>query len=188
VIEPVTARRIRLVGLDVDGTMTDGGLYIGPMPGDASRSLELKRYDIQDGLGIVLLKSAGLLVSIVTGRAGDSARLRAAELNVDDFVVQGTARKLTVFEGVLARHGVRMEDAAYVGDDLIDLPILKRVGLPVAVANAVPEVKAACAHVTGARGGHGALREFIETFLKARGTWNDVVKTYLQERGDDGRT
>lgn len=186
-IEPLLAKRIRLVGLDVDGTMTDGGLYLGPMPSDASTPLELKRFDIQDGLGIVLLKRAGLIVSVVTGRGGEAARLRSAELNVDDYVVQGNAKKLAVFEGLLQKHGVRFEDAAYVGDDLIDLPILKRVGLAVAVANAVPEVKAACGYCTGRSGGHGALREFIETFLKARGAWNDIVKAYLVERGDDGR-
>lgn len=184
-IAPALAKRIRLVGLDVDGTMTDGGLYIGPMPGDAATALELKRFDIQDGLGLVLLKRAGLKVSVVTGRGGEAARLRAAELNVDDFAVQGQAKKLAVFEGILARHGVAFDEAAFVGDDLIDLPIMKRVGLPVAVANAVPEVKQACAWTTTSRGGHGALREFVEALLKARGAWDDLVKTYLRERGDD---
>jgi 3-deoxy-D-manno-octulosonate 8-phosphate phosphatase (KDO 8-P phosphatase) len=187
VIEPVLAKRIRLVGLDVDGTMTDGGVYLGSKPPGAARAIELKRFDIQDGLGVVLLKKAGLIVSIVTGRGGDAARERAAELQVDDYEEQGNAKKLAVFEGLLQKHGVRFEDAAYVGDDLIDLPILKRVGLAVAVANAAPEVKAACGYCTGRSGGHGALREFIEVFLKARGAWHDVVKAYLVERGDDGR-
>jgi len=123
---------------------------------------------------------------MVTGRGGDVARLRAAELNVDDFAVQEKAKKLPLFEGILARHGVRFEDAAFVGDDLIDLPILRRVGLPVAVANAVSEVKAVARYTTRAGGGRGAIREFVEALLGARGEWNTVVKAYLVERGDDG--
>ena len=178
------AKRIRLVAFDVDGTMTDGGLYIGAGQGGAA--LELKRFDIQDGLGFVLLKMAGLLVAMVTGREGEAARLRAAELKVDDFAAQGAAKKLQVFEEILARRSVRFEECAFVGDDLPDLPIMKRVALPVAVSNAVAEVKGAALFTTGARGGHGAVREFVEAFLKARGTWGDVVKTYLRERGDHG--
>jgi 3-deoxy-D-manno-octulosonate 8-phosphate phosphatase (KDO 8-P phosphatase) len=184
VIEPVLAKRIRLVGFDVDGTMTDGGLYMGPVQDGAT--LELKRFDIQDGLGMVLLKKAGLLVAMVTGREGEAARNRAADLKVDDFVAQGAAKKLQVFEEILDRRGVRLEECAFVGDDLPDLPIMKRVALPVAVANAVEEVKAVARYTTQARGGHGAVREFIEVFLRARGTWGDVMKTYLKERGDDG--
>jgi 3-deoxy-D-manno-octulosonate 8-phosphate phosphatase (KDO 8-P phosphatase) len=119
-----------------------------------------------------------------TGRAGDAARLRAQELGVDDFLVDPSARKLTSFEAVLHKHNTRWEEAAFIGDDLPDLPILHRVGLPVAVANAVPEVQEAALHTTKARGGSGAVREFVETFLKARGAWTDVVRAYLKERSD----
>jgi len=181
VIEPTLARRIRLIGLDVDGTLTDGGVYLGLA---GAERVELKRYDIQDGLGVLFLKMAGLPVVIVTGRAGDVARLRAAELEVDEFVADPLARKLEPFEALLKRRNLRWEEACFIGDDLPDLPLLRRVGLPVATANAVAEVRDVAAHTTRAEGGHGAVREFAETFLKARGTWAEVTRTYLRERGD----
>jgi len=180
-IEPAVARRIKLVGFDVDGTMTDGGLYIGAAGG---QSVELKRFDIQDGLGVHLLRAAGLVVAVVTGRGGDAARIRAEELEVDEFAADAGARKLPAFEDVLRRRQVRWEEACFIGDDLPDLPLLRRVALPVAVANACPEAKDAARFVTTAGGGRGAVREFAEAFLKARGAWTDLVRTYLRERGD----
>lgn len=186
-IEPNAARRIRLIGFDVDGVLTDGGVYMGAVAdrsGVVSNPGEFKRFDIQDGLGIVLLRMAGLLTAIVTGRTGEAARMRAEELKVDEFACNSSAHKLEAFEKILARHHVRWEETAYMGDDLPDLPVLKRVSLPVAVANAVPEVKAIARYTTTAVGGHGAAREFIEAFLKARGAWKDVVNKYLHERGD----
>jgi 3-deoxy-D-manno-octulosonate 8-phosphate phosphatase (KDO 8-P phosphatase) len=185
VIEPALARRIRIVGLDVDGTMTDGGLYIGAVTTPAgSEPAELKRFDIQDGLGIHLLRAAGLLVAIVTGREARGARIRAEELEADEFVSDGAARKLPAFEAILARRSLRWEEVCFVGDDLPDLPILRRAGLPVAVANAVQEVKSAARLTTRASGGRGAVREVAETLLKARGSWNDTMRAYLRERGD----
>jgi 3-deoxy-D-manno-octulosonate 8-phosphate phosphatase (KDO 8-P phosphatase) len=180
-IEPMVARRIRLVGLDVDGTLTDGGVYLGLA---GSQRVELKRYDIQDGLGILFLRMAGLPVVIVTGRAGEVARLRAMELEVDEFVADPMARKLEAFEALLQRRGVRWEEACFIGDDLPDLPLLRRVGLAVATGNACPEVREVAAFATSAGGGHGAVREFAEAFLKARGSWAEVSRTYLRERGD----
>lgn len=180
-IEPTVARRIRLVGLDVDGTLTDGGVYLG-LAGD--ERVELKRYDIQDGIGVLLLRMAGLPVVIVTGRAGEVARLRAAELEADEFIADPLARKLEPFDALLARRHVRWEEACFIGDDLPDLPLLRRVGLPVATANAVAEVREVAAFTTRAEGGHGAVREFTEAFLKARGAWADATRTYLRERGD----
>ena len=180
-IEPTIARRIRLVGLDVDGTLTDGGLYIGLA---GSQPVELKRYDIQDGLGVLFLRSAGLPVVVVTGRAGEVARLRAQEMGVDEFVADPGARKLEAFEAILKRRGMRWEEACFIGDDLPDLPLLRRVGLPVATANACPEVRQVAVLTTKLGGGRGAVREFAETFLKARGVWTDVMRAYLRERGD----
>ena len=180
-IEPTVARRIRLVGLDVDGTLTDGGVYLGLA---GAQRVELKRYDIQDGLGVLLLRMAGLPVVIVTGRAGEVARLRATELEVDEFIADPLARKLEPFEAILQRRNVRWEEACYIGDDLPDLPLLRRVGLAVATANACPEVRAAAAFTTTLGGGHGAVREFAEAFLKARGAWAEVSRNYLRERGD----
>ena len=180
-IAPTLARRIRLVGLDVDGTLTDGGIYLGLA---GTERVELKRYDIQDGIGVLLLRMAGLPVVIVTGRAGEVARLRAAELEADEFVADPLARKLEPFEALLARRRVRWEEACFIGDDLPDLPLLRRVGLPVATANAVAEVRQAAVFTTAASGGHGAVRELAEALLKARGAWSDVTRTYLRERGD----
>lgn len=180
-IEPTVARRIRLIGLDVDGTLTDGGLYIGIAGG---QPVELKRYDIQDGLGVLFLKSAGLPVVIVTGRAGEVASVRARELGVDEFVADPQARKLEAFEALLKRRGVRWDEACFLGDDLPDLPLLRRVALPIATGNACPEVRELAAFTTKAGGGHGAVREFAEAFLRARGSWAEVVRTYLRERGD----
>ena len=185
-IDPTLAQRIRLVAFDVDGTMTDGGIYMGRTAGTDGTAVELKRFDIQDGLAFVLLRQAGLLLAMVTGRASEASRMRAAELKVDEYVEQGSLPKLAAFEAVLRRRGVAWEDVAFVGDDLIDVPILKRAGLAVAVANAVPEVKDATAYTTTAEGGRGAVREFVEAFLRARGCWTDTVQGYLAERGDDG--
>jgi 3-deoxy-D-manno-octulosonate 8-phosphate phosphatase (KDO 8-P phosphatase) len=180
-IEPALARRIRLVGIDVDGTLTDGGLYIGAHAGE---KIELKRFDIQDGMGIKLLQAAGLKVALVTGRGGEAARLRAEELRVDEFVVSG-GHKLPALETVLEKHGVAWDETCFVGDDLIDIPVMKRAALPVAVANAVAEVKACARFTTAAPGGHGAVRELTEALLRARGCWDTTVGTYLRERGDD---
>ncbi len=180
-IEPTVARRIRLIGLDVDGTLTDGGIYLGLAGG---QKVELKRYDIQDGLGVLFLRMAGLPVVVVTGRSGDIARLRASELEVDEFIADPAARKLELFEGVLRRRNLRWEEACFLGDDLPDLPLLRRVGLAIATGNACPEVREAAALTTKAAGGHGAVREFAQEFLKARGAWTDVMRTYLRERGD----
>lgn len=180
-VDPVIARRIRLVGFDVDGVMTDGGVYIG-RAGD--ENVELKRFDIQDNVGLKLLRAAGIRVVIVSGRYSPATELRARELSVDEVVQDDAARKLPAFESLLVEHAVSMDEAAFVGDDLPDIPVLRRVALPVAVANAVAEVQAVAGHVTRAPGGHGAVREFCEDLLRARGEWDSAVVEYLSERGE----
>jgi 3-deoxy-D-manno-octulosonate 8-phosphate phosphatase (KDO 8-P phosphatase) len=182
-IDPALAKRIRLVGLDVDGTLTDGGIYLGAVAGIANdQALEFKKYDIQDGLGIHLLRLAGIKVVIVTGRVSESVRLRAAELHVDDLAQDPDARKFPLWQAMLRRHNVTADDAAFVGDDLPDLAILRAVGLPVAVGNAVPEIRAVAQMHLTRRGGAGAVREFAERLLTARGEWDAVVERYVQER------
>ena len=178
-IDARVARSIRLVGLDVDGVMTDGGIYLGDVGGSP---LELKRYDIQDGLAIRFLRDAGLRVAIVTGRVSESVRLRAAELEIEDVEQDAQARKLPAFLRILERHGVAPREAAFVGDDWPDVGILRVVGLPVAVGNAVPEVKQACTVRLGRPGGRGAIREFTELLLKARGDWEAVTERYVVSR------
>jgi 3-deoxy-D-manno-octulosonate 8-phosphate phosphatase (KDO 8-P phosphatase) len=179
VIPSELARRIRLVCFDVDGVLTDNGIYLGPVSGER---IELKRFDIQDGLGHVLLRTAGLPVAWVTGRPSDATALRASELRVDELLQVSGARKVPALAEVLARREIDWADVAFVGDDLADLPVLRRVGLPIAVANAVTEVKAVAAYVTCKPGGRGAVREIVETLLKARGVWDDILERYFTEQ------
>ena len=178
-IDQELAQRIRLVGLDVDGVLTDGGLYIGDANG---AHVELKRYDIQDGLGIRFLRDAGIRVCFVTGRVSESVRIRAHELEVEDVAQDALARKLPAFQRILDRHELRMEDAAFVGDDFPDMGIMRAVGLPVAVGNAVPEIKAVARVCLTRDGGRGAAREFVELLLRARGEWEEIVERYVTER------
>lgn len=178
-IDSALAQRIKLVGLDVDGVLTDGGIYLGDSDGDR---VELKRYDIQDGLGIKFLRDAGIKVVIITGRVSESVRHRANELEVDDLFQDAAAQKLPAFRTLLDRHGATAAEAAFVGDDFPDVSVLREVVLPVAVGNAVPEIRAICkVHLTK-RGGNGAIREFAELLLKARGQWDEVTDRYVRER------
>jgi 3-deoxy-D-manno-octulosonate 8-phosphate phosphatase (KDO 8-P phosphatase) len=177
------ARRLKLVGFDVDGVLTDGSLYIGMVGG---HPVELKRFHSQDGMGSWLLRGAGLAVALVSGRSAEATLVRARELEVEDVIQDsdGRGRKLEPFEALLERRGLAWEECAFVGDDLADIPLLTRVGLPIAVANAVPEVKAAARVVTSKPGGAGAVREVAELILKARGEWQGLLTKYFLERGD----
>jgi 3-deoxy-D-manno-octulosonate 8-phosphate phosphatase (KDO 8-P phosphatase) len=175
------ARSIRLVAMDVDGVLTEGGIFLGSA-GDAE--LEFKRYDIQDGMGLHLLRMAGIRAAILTGRESSSVRMRARELGIEDCLQDRKARKLPAFRELCRRRGIAPEDAAFIGDDLPDLGILRIVGMPVAVGNAVEEVKAASVVRLTRNGGHGAVREFVELLLKARGEWDDLVEQYVLERSD----
>ena len=173
------ARRVRLIGLDVDGVLTDNGVFIGPVAG---ARVELKRFDIQDGLGLILLRTAGLPVVWLSGRSSEATSLRAAELRVEEVLQVPGPRKAAAFGELLQRRGISWDEDAFVGDDLADLPVLRKVGLPIAVANAVPDVKAVAAHVTRAAGGHGAVREVVEALLRTRGDWDDILTRYFMEQ------
>jgi len=178
-LSAAAARRVRLLGLDVDGVLTDNGIFIGPVGG---QRVELKRFDIQDGLGVKLLRTAGIPVVWLSGRSSEATALRAAELRVEELLQVPGPRKAAALAELLERRGIEWADVAFVGDDLADLPVLRRVGLPIAVANAVPDVKAVAAHVTRATGGHGAVREVVETILRARGDWSDILARYFTEQ------
>lgn len=178
-IDPVVARAIRIVGLDVDGVLTDGGLYIGDAGGTP---VELKRYDIQDGLAIRFLQDAGIRVVIITGRESESVRIRASELHVDDLVQDRHARKLPALLRLLDRLNSSPGETAYIGDDFPDMGVMRIVALPVSVGNAVPEIRAISTVKLNREGGHGAVREFTELLLKARGEWEDVSERYVAER------
>lgn len=164
--------------------MTDGGIYLGSVNG---QPLELKRYDIQDGLGITFLQRAGIRVAFCTGRVSDSVQLRADELGVEDVFQDPNAFKLEGFQRILAKHHIQPSDAAFLGDDLPDLPIMRVVGLPVAVGNAVPEIRAVCTFRLEGTGGRGAIREFAELLLKSRGEWKSVTDSYVDERSGIGK-
>lgn len=180
-IDPALARRIRWVGFDVDGVLTDGGVYLGDADG---RRLEFKRYDVQDGLGVLLLRMAGLKVGIVTGRVSESVRLRAAELGADDLVQDPRARKLPALRAIAAERALALGEMAFVGDDLPDVPALRAVGLGVVVDNATDAAARAGALRLTRRGGAGAVREFAELLLRARGEWDALVEQYLADRLD----
>jgi 3-deoxy-D-manno-octulosonate 8-phosphate phosphatase (KDO 8-P phosphatase) len=174
------ARRVRLLILDVDGVMTDGGIYLGAT--DAGERVETKRFDIQDGLGIRLVQDAGIEVAIVTGRESHAVRLRAEELGIAHCHQDPSAAKLRIVAALLERLGVSWEDTAFLGDDLPDLPILRRVGLPAVVGNATPDARAWALWHGRRHGGHGAVREFAEALLQARGEWAERVEAYVRGR------
>ena len=183
-IDPALARRIRLVVLDVDGVLTDNGIWVGPVAGER---VELKRFDIQDGLGVVLLRTAEIPVVWLSGRHSEATALRAHELRIEELLQVSGPRKLEALGELLARRGIEWEEVAYAGDDLADLQVLRRVGLPIAVPNAVPEVRAVAAFVTRAPGGHGAVREMVEALLKARGVWAEMLERHFTESAPRAR-
>jgi 3-deoxy-D-manno-octulosonate 8-phosphate phosphatase (KDO 8-P phosphatase) len=185
-IDPAVASRIKLLGLDVDGVLTNNSVYLGLVN---DQRVEFKQFDIQDGLGMGLARRMGLILAWVSGRYSDATTLRGVELRIDEMIQDPGARKVPAMTEMLLRRGIGWEEVAFLGDDLADLPVLRRVGLPLAVANAVPEVKAASAWVTSAPGGSGAVREAIEALLRAQGRWDEAVQVYLADRGEtiDGR-
>lgn len=176
------AERIKLVILDVDGVLTDAGVYMGHGPG--GEPLELKRFDIQDGLGVVLLQAAGIEVALVSGRVSPATEVRAAELRIRECHQDAGARKLPVVREMLERLGLEWDEVAMVADDLPDIPVLRKVGLPVAVGNAVPEVRREALWSSRREGGSGAVRDFARTLLKARGEWERLVEEYCAARSD----
>jgi 3-deoxy-D-manno-octulosonate 8-phosphate phosphatase (KDO 8-P phosphatase) len=181
VIDARVAQRIAVVGFDVDGVLTDGGVYLGLV---ADHAAEFKRFHVPDGLGLKMLQWAGLHVVIVSGRVSEATTLRARELGIPDVIQDDGAQKLPALERWLEARHLTLGHCAFVGDDLPDVPVLKRVALPIAVHNACAEVKALAAVVTDAEGGRGAAREAAELILKARGDWDQRVEAYLTERGD----
>lgn len=178
-IAPDRAERVKMVALDVDGVLTDNGVYIGTTEG--GEKVELKRFDIQDGLGVHMLKRAGLIVVLISGRFSEATEVRASELELEAFQAPGGA-KIPAFEELIERYELTWEEIAFLGDDLADLPAMKRVGLPIAVANAVAEIRAEAIWQTTRPGGSGAVREFAEELLTARGEWARLVAEYCRDR------
>jgi 3-deoxy-D-manno-octulosonate 8-phosphate phosphatase (KDO 8-P phosphatase) len=153
---------LHLLLFDVDGVMTDGGIILIGEAGEA------KRFDVRDGMGVTLARAAGLKVGIITGRKSAVVHRRAEELSIDE-VCQGYFHKEEALNLLLEKHTLAASQVAYVGDDILDLPVIKRVGLPITVCDACPEVKEHSIYVTQAPGGHGAVREVIDWLLELRG-------------------
>jgi len=166
------AARVKLVIFDVDGVLTDGSLHYGA-DGEA-----LKTFDVHDGLGIKLLQESGVQTAIISARTSPQVIRRAADLGISH-VHQGGHDKLTPFNALLQKTGLTAEQVGFIGDDVVDLPILSRVGFAVAVPNGRPEVLARAHHVTAAHGGRGAVRELCELLLQAQGTHAAVMAQFL---------
>ena len=168
---------IQLLAMDVDGVLTDGTLVIN------SNGSESKFFNSMDGHGIRMWQRAGLEVALISGRASEPTRRRAEQLQIE-YLFQDCHDKLPVFEKLLEQLGLSPEKAAYIGDDLTDLPAIRYAGFGVAVANAVDEVKQYADYVTTRSGGSGAVREVIEYILKNSGRWQKLIKRYLPELSD----
>ncbi len=196
------AKKIRLVLLDVDGVMTDGTIFLFPAPPGAQQSVrdrteahadrggfgiasdsvvEAKGFNAHDGTAMSLARNAGLKIGIITKRISETVRLRARDLKLD-YVYQGAHDKLSALQEILAKERITADQVAYVGDDIIDLPVMRAVGLAIAVANAREDVKDESHVITDHRGGDGAVRDAIEFILKAQGKYESAVAEYIEQR------
>jgi 3-deoxy-D-manno-octulosonate 8-phosphate phosphatase (KDO 8-P phosphatase) len=162
------ARKIELLVLDVDGVLTDGSISY------TSEGVEIKRFHVRDGSGLKFWHLAGKRSAILSGRSSAAVEIRAAELGIST-VLQGQAEKLPAFERILKEFGLMADRVCAVGDDLPDLPVLRRAGLSVSVADGCPELRGAADFVTATPGGHGCVREVIEWLLKMQGLWDGVI-------------
>ena len=205
------ARKIKLLLFDVDGVLTDGKLFIFPAPAaaptilgqtekeDAARYggqggfgfqsqtlIEAKGFHAHDGTSISLARLAGIKTGLITKRISETVALRARDLKLEH-VRQGIQDKRTAFEEIIREEGLQPEEAAFVGDDVIDLPAMRAAGLAIAVQNARAEVKKEAHYVTPHAGGDGALRDAVEFILKAQAKWKKIVEAYLGERSPSGQ-
>jgi 3-deoxy-D-manno-octulosonate 8-phosphate phosphatase (KDO 8-P phosphatase) len=171
------ARRIKVIIFDVDGVLTDGQIYV--MPGPDGKGVEFKGYAAHDGLGISLARLGGLRVGIITKRQSQTVAIRANDLKLE-FIYQGQAHKLSAMNEIVAKAGITVDELAYVGDDIVDLPILRVCGLAIATANARAQVKSACHYTTPNPGGQGAGRDAIDFILTAQGSLDRVIEQYLE--------
>lgn len=197
------AKRVRLILFDVDGVLTDGKIWIFPAPAlgqpsvlqqsaahdqptgagsHATTLIEAKGFHAHDGTAIFLARLGGIKTGIITKRISETVALRARDLKMEH-IYQGIQNKAAVFAEILEKDGITAAEAAFVGDDIIDLPVMRRCGLAIAVKNARPEVKAEAHWVTPHGGGDGAARDAIEYILKAQGKWKKAVAGYTEERG-----
>jgi 3-deoxy-D-manno-octulosonate 8-phosphate phosphatase (KDO 8-P phosphatase) len=166
------ASQIKLLLMDVDGTMTDGSVTL--LSQDDGSALEIKTFDAHDGQGLTLANTAGLRTGCITGRESAALLRRADEMKME-FIYMKQPLKMPAYEEILRKAGVSDSAVAYIGDDLPDIPLLRRAGLAIAVGDAVPEVKKVAHYTTRAIAGHGAVREAVELILKSKGMWEAVI-------------
>lgn len=178
------AEQVRLLVLDADGVLTDGGIYVAD--GVNGEPFQLRRFHVRDGVGIHLLRAGGIEAVVVSGRSSRAVRERALELGIDEVHQVSPWAKVDVVGRLLEDRGLAWSEAACLGDDLPDLPLMERVGLPAAVADAAAEVRERAAWCGELPGGLGAVREFAEALLRARGEWAERVKAYLDRARPDG--
>jgi 3-deoxy-D-manno-octulosonate 8-phosphate phosphatase (KDO 8-P phosphatase) len=190
------ARKIKLLLFDVDGVLTDGKLFFVPQGSQptanrasfdktdttAQGQIEVKGFHAHDGVASSLARIAGLKSGLITRRASETVALRARDLKLE-YVRQGIQDKRACFEEIVKQEGLKLEEAAFIGDDVIDLPAMRAGGLAIAVKNARAEVKSEAHYVTAHAGGEGALRDAVEFILKAQGKWKKVVEAYIGESG-----
>lgn len=200
------AKKIKIILFDVDGVLTDGSIWLFPAPASAPRltdtqreqrgdapgfgiqsqnMIEAKGFNAHDGTAVSLARLGGLKTGMITKRISETVALRARDLKID-FLYQGAENKSAVLDKVLRETGVREDEIAFVGDDVIDLPIMRRCGLAIAVANARPQVKAVAHYETPSHGGHGAARDAVEYILQAQGSLDRIIEDYIQSRAPSG--
>lgn len=172
-----TISAVKMVISDVDGVLTDGSVY---KSGDGS---ELKRFNVADGAGVAMARAAGLTVALISGRKSDATEIRAQELGIED-VYNGTLNKIGPYQSLKEKYSLEDQEIAFVGDDLIDIPVMDKVGVAIAVANAYPPVKDAADYITELSGGEGAFREAVTWIIKQQGRYEEVM-TSLRKMIDD---
>jgi 3-deoxy-D-manno-octulosonate 8-phosphate phosphatase (KDO 8-P phosphatase) len=187
-----TARacRVKVLLFDVDGVLTNGDITVMPGPqlpdGSAGKGVEVKSFHAHDGLGVSLARLAGLKLGFVTKRTSQAVAIRAHDLKIEH-VYQGQAHKMQAVERILAAESCTLDELAYVGDDIIDLPVMRKVGLAIATANARPEVKRAAHYITPLAGGSGAGRDAVDFILTARGVLESTIELYLDADNPEAR-
>jgi 3-deoxy-D-manno-octulosonate 8-phosphate phosphatase (KDO 8-P phosphatase) len=202
---PERAKRIKLILFDVDGVLTDGGIWLFPAPAPSHTTgahaqqmesqggyaiasatmVEAKGFNAHDGSGVSLARLGGMKCGIITKRISEAVALRARDLRLE-YVYLGQAFKMQAVREIMEKESLTLEEIAYVGDDIIDLPVMRQCGLAIAVANARPQVKAAAHYITPNMGGHGAGRDAVEFILEAKGILDEIIERYIEERNPAG--
>jgi 3-deoxy-D-manno-octulosonate 8-phosphate phosphatase (KDO 8-P phosphatase) len=167
-------KKIKMIISDIDGVWTDGSFYKG------TDGQEFKKFNVNDGVGVAMAKAAGYKIALISGRYSPATEYRAKELNIED-VYNGGLNKIIAYEELKIKYNLIDSEIAYVGDDLIDIPVMEKVGAPIAVANAITSVKKISIYITKTSGGYGAFRESVSWIIDQQGRTNDILKTMKEQ-------